>query len=96
MKSHKVKRRITEEFSNLRDSKDIDEAEFLKMYAPAQTSPSSIEDIVNHVFDTRRITRLDQQHFMKAALSNTLSSHDHALINQVFDALQRGMLRVVD
>ncbi|MBF2078897.1 MAG: hypothetical protein IGR76_10360 [Synechococcales cyanobacterium T60_A2020_003] len=66
------------------------------MYATTHNPSTSIEDIVNDVFSTRRITRLDQQRFMKVALSTTLSAADHALINRVFDALQRGILRVVD
>lgn len=61
------------------------------------TGPSiSLQEIVNNVFNTRKITRLDQQRFMMAALSDTVTATDHALINRVFDALQRGALRVVD
>lgn len=61
------------------------------------TGPAiSIQDVVNDVFNTRRITRWDQQRFMMAALSATITATDHVLINRVFDALQRGVLRVVD
>lgn len=66
------------------------------MYAPTQPSPNAIADIVNDIFNTRQITRLDQRRFMMAALSDKLTATDHALINRVFDALQRGILRVVD
>jgi hypothetical protein len=62
-------------------------------YAP---TPISIQAIIDEILATRRITRLDQQRFMMAALSNTVTPQDCARINQVFDALQRGLLRVVD
>lgn len=45
---------------------------------------------------TRRITRADQQCFMMAALSTAISYEEHTQINRVFDALQRGFLKVVD
>jgi hypothetical protein len=44
-----------------------------------------------------KIPRADQQRFMSAMLSReTLSGEDQKKINRVFDALQKGLLRVVD
>lgn len=56
-----------------------------------------IDRIVEHIFSSRRITRADQQRFMSALLSrDSISSEDKSKIDRVFDALQRGLLRVVD
>jgi hypothetical protein len=57
----------------------------------------SIEQVVDHIFSTRRITRADQECFMSLVLSKTsLSAIEETQINRVFDGLRRGLIRVVD
>ena len=57
----------------------------------------SLDRIVQRIFSSHKITRADQQRFMSAMLSRgTLSWEDQKKVNRVFDALQQGLLRVVD
>ena len=59
----------------------------------AQALPLSLQDVVNRILTSRRITRLDQR--LLVSLSN-LSRDDQALLNEVFDRLRKGLLKVVD
>ncbi|MGP1382828.1 MAG: hypothetical protein ACTS2F_04660 [Thainema sp.] len=53
--------------------------------------------VVEQIFNNRRITRSDQQRLMTLLLSkDALSLEDQNQINRVFDALRRGLLRVVE
>ena len=67
------------------------------MQAQASVSQlTPIDEIVNQIFAVRKIDRCVQRQFMSALLSkSTLSHQDQAHISRVFDALQRGLLRVV-
>jgi hypothetical protein len=59
----------------------------------AQVLSPSLQDVVNRILTSRRITRLDQR--LLVSLANR--SHDEQkLLNEVFDRLRRGLLRVVD
>jgi hypothetical protein len=64
----------------------------------AQIQPQSdIAQVVEKIFASRKITRADQRRFMSTALSKVrLSSADQIQVDQVFDALRRGLLKVVD
>ncbi|MBW4695286.1 MAG: hypothetical protein KME27_26345 [Lyngbya sp. HA4199-MV5] len=59
----------------------------------AQVLPPSLQDVVDRILTSRRITRLDQR--LLVSLAN-LSREEQALLNEVFDRLRRGLLRVVD
>lgn len=62
-----------------------------------QSSTSSFKEVVERIFSTYKITRTDQQLFMKTLLSqDNLSSYEREQIDRVFEALRRGLLRVVD
>jgi hypothetical protein len=66
---------------------------------PVQTGlpKVSVEQIVERIFALRQIARTDQRLLMSAFLAqDSLSEKDHAEINRVFDALRRGLIRVVD
>lgn len=66
---------------------------------PEQIRPTvnTIERVVDRILHDRKITRSDQQMFMSALLSkNSLSLDDQIQVNRVFDALKRGLLKVVD
>ena len=66
------------------------------MQAQASIPQRPIDEIVNQIFAVRRIDRGIQRQFMNALLSKaTLNPQDQAHIQRVFDALQRGLLRVV-
>ncbi len=59
--------------------------------------PDTLDRIVERIFSSRKITRADQKRFMSAMMSReTLSAEDQKKINRVFNALQQGLLRVVD
>ena len=57
--------------------------------------PTSVEKIVERIFTLQRITLIDQDLLMTALLSKQdLSETEKQLIGRVFDALQRGKLKV--
>ena len=57
----------------------------------------SVEQIVERIFAFRQITRTDQRLLMSAFLSKkSYNETDHLQINRVFDALQRGLIKVTD
>ena len=58
-------------------------------------SPTSVEKIVERIFTMHRITLIDQDLLMTALLSKQdLNETEKKLIGRVFDALQRGELKV--
>lgn len=63
----------------------------------SQPASTAVSSVVEQIFDNRRITRSDQHRLMNLLLSkDALSLEDQNQINRVFDALRRGLLRVVD
>ncbi|MBD2693019.1 hypothetical protein [Anabaena catenula] len=57
----------------------------------------NLEAILERIFSNRRITRQDQYIMMSNLLHEEgLSDHDMKQINKVFDALKRGLIKVVD
>jgi len=58
-----------------------------------QVLPLSLQAVVDRILTSRRITRVDQR--LLVSLAN-LSREEQALLNEVFDRLRRGLLRVVD
>lgn len=64
---------------------------------PSQPASTAVSSVVEQIFNNRRITRSDQHRLMNLLLSkDALSLEDQNQINRVFDALRRGLLRVVD
>ncbi|WP_071189480.1 hypothetical protein [Trichormus sp. NMC-1] len=58
---------------------------------------SDLEAILERIFSNRRITRQDQSIMMYKLLHESdLSEHNMKQINKVFDALKRGIIKVVD
>lgn len=56
-----------------------------------------VEKIVERIFAFRQIGRLDQHLLMSAMLSkDKIAPSELDRVNEVFDALQRGLLKVVD
>lgn len=55
-----------------------------------------IEEMVSKIFATRRITRNDQYRLMTLFSQGNISAHDEMLINQIYEALHQGRLRVVE
>jgi hypothetical protein len=67
------------------------------MQPECHTPMLSLEQTIHRIFATRRITRLDQHLLMTIAHSiEAIAPQEQVLINRVFDALQRGALRIVD
>ena len=53
----------------------------------------SLKDVVDRILSSRQITRVDQRLLLSLASQNL---EERTLLNQVFDRLHRGLLRVVD
>jgi hypothetical protein len=67
------------------------------MFASAYSTQVTLHQLVDRILITRRLTRADQQRFMKTALSNGfLNGDERRQIDRVLDALKRGMVKVVD
>lgn len=67
------------------------------MQAQATLPQISLDKIVERIMAFRQISRIDQRLLMSSLLSkDSLSEQDQSNINRVFDALQRGLLKVVD
>ena len=56
----------------------------------------SLERTVQHILDTRQITRIDQQQLMKFGMASINGQSTQRLMNQISEALRFGRLRVVD
>ena len=66
-------------------------------FSVAQDEPvDTLEEMVAKIFATRRITRADQSVLMAMFAGNNISANDKMLINQIYDALNQGRLRVVE
>lgn len=60
-------------------------------------SVTSLEELVNRIFSSRKITRNDQRRLMNLLLSkDSLSLEEHCYIDQVFDRLRKGLIHVTD
>ncbi|MEA5578984.1 hypothetical protein [Anabaena sp. UHCC 0451] len=67
------------------------------MQLTANSEQSNLEAILERIFSNRRITRQDQNTMMANLLAKDgLSEQNIRQINQVFDALKRGIIKVVD
>ncbi|WP_228020702.1 hypothetical protein [Sphaerospermopsis sp. LEGE 08334] len=63
----------------------------------AKSDSSNLEAILQRIFTNRRITRQDQHIMMSNLLAQEGLSDAHIMqINQVFDGLKKGLIRVVD
>jgi hypothetical protein len=56
----------------------------------------NLETTIEKIFATRRITRSDQRLLMCLFSQENLTSTDKDLLDQVYEALHQGRLRVVD
>ncbi|MGG6297442.1 hypothetical protein ACQ4M4_23860 [Leptolyngbya sp. AN02str] len=65
---------------------------------PSAYSPNdNLQQVANHILESRQISRADQRCFMSAALSDqSLTRDDQQMVERVFDALHRGMLKIID
>ncbi len=56
-----------------------------------------VEQIAHRIISLRKITRVDQHLFMSAVLSKkSLSAEEQNLVEQVYQGLNRGWIRVVE
>ncbi len=53
----------------------------------------TVQEVVSRILASRQITRFDQRILLSA---RSLSGEEQRLINQVFDRLRTGFLKVVD
>jgi hypothetical protein len=56
-----------------------------------------VHQVANRIIGLRKITRIDQHLFMSAVLSKkSLSPEEQNLVEQVYQGLHRGWIRVVE
>ncbi|MBD2166606.1 hypothetical protein H6G04_19595 [Calothrix membranacea FACHB-236] len=67
------------------------------MLITAPTNQVQLETVFERILNIRRITRQDQQLLMSALLSKEdLNEQEKSQINKVFQAVQGGLIKVVD
>lgn len=68
------------------------------MMRKIETQPkASVESILQRIFAIRQINRTDQHTLMAALLSkDSLSEKDQFQINQVYEAIQKGLIKIID
>lgn len=67
------------------------------MLTTVTANQMQLESVLERIFAIRRITRHDQQLLMTTLLSKDgLNEQESRQISKVFDAVQRGLLKVVD
>jgi hypothetical protein len=67
------------------------------LHKTTQRTPISTDEVLERIFKCRQITRLDQQLLMSGLLSReAIGEADWYKINQVFDLIHQGLIRVVD
>ena len=67
------------------------------MELTTKSETKNVEAILERIFANRRITRHDQNVMMAKLMSQEgLSEQNIMQINQVFDGLKRGLIKVVD
>lgn len=58
---------------------------------------SDLQAKVQEILHSHRLSRRDQQYLMGLLLSQeTISVEDNALVNQIFEAVRQGLVRIVD
>ncbi|EGJ30158.1 MULTISPECIES: hypothetical protein [Moorena] len=56
-----------------------------------------VKQIAKRIIHMRQITRIDQQLFMSALLAKaSLSLEEQTLVQEIYDGLNRGLIRVVE
>jgi hypothetical protein len=67
------------------------------MPLPKYAAPSTIAQVIDRIVRSGRITRLDENYFFHAMVSDTPLSHEEqSQVRNVFDRLRMGLLQVVD
>ncbi len=57
----------------------------------------SLENLMSSILNRRRINRETQQMLMSSLLGKAqLNSHEQAQVQEIFDAINQGRLRVID
>jgi len=60
-------------------------------------SNEKVREVIKNITSRHAINRIDQKIFMSALLSKTaLSVEDQKMVDQIFQGLQSGLIRVVD
>ena len=63
----------------------------------SNTTTQSLESLMQTILNRRRINRKTQQALMASLLGKTqLNSHEQAQVQQIFEAINQGRLRVID
>jgi hypothetical protein len=65
------------------------------MLAQASLSPSPIEQTLEQILTSRKITSKEQRWLISVCFTDSLSYQQELLINQVYEALRNGWLAAV-
>ncbi|MDB9526219.1 hypothetical protein PN498_09495 [Oscillatoria sp. CS-180] len=57
---------------------------------------TTLENTIENIFATRRLTRYDQQLLMQLFSQRSLSPADKRQLDRVYEALSQGRIKVVD
>ncbi len=85
---------VTEADGDGRDTKDIEKTFRYSVMQASLFSFQSLEQLVDKIFTTRRISRMDQELLMALLNKEVIEPQEHDLVNRVFQGLQQGRLRV--
>ncbi|MBW4471171.1 MAG: hypothetical protein KME45_12310 [Stenomitos rutilans HA7619-LM2] len=67
------------------------------MLLPNHSTPLTIAQVIERIFSSGRITRVDEAYFLHAMIADTPLSHEEqSQVRHVFDRLKMGLLQVVD
>ena len=67
------------------------------MTMQAPLTNERVREVIDNIISRRSINRLDQKIFMSALLSKEkLSQEDQKMVDQVYQGLQSGLIRVVE
>ncbi|HEY9619710.1 MAG TPA: hypothetical protein V6C78_05035 [Crinalium sp.] len=66
------------------------------MSVPTAVPQVTLQQVIDQILASHKITRQDQQHLMAMFSQGTFSREEQTLFNRVYEALRKGLLRVID
>jgi transcriptional regulator of acetoin/glycerol metabolism len=66
------------------------------MSVPVAAPQTSLQQVIDQILSSHKITRHDQQLLMAMFSQGALNIEEQTLFNRVYEALRKGLLRVMD
>jgi hypothetical protein len=66
------------------------------MATPSVVPQPTLKQVIDQILASHKITRHDQQMLMAMFSQGVLSLEEQSLFNRVYEALRKGLLRVID